>query len=368
MQLSGSVEVPSRSHRYLWCVLDGGPAELVAALHEQVCGRNALVVVDGGFWTHHGASLRPLLRAAGFKAVRVLAGGESMKTWRAAGSLAAWLIARGLDRSSVVVSIGGGATSDLVGFAASVALRGVPVIHVPTTLLAMADASVGGKTGVNLPTSKNMLGTFHHPDAVFAWPAALASLDQRTYRSGLAEVVKSAALDSESSLRTIEASLQALVDRGHDALMDALSISLALKSRIVSSDPTESGERALLNLGHTFGHAWEKSSRLGLDHGEAIASGLVAEARLGVGIGATAPEVVERLDRALSELGFSPVAHALPRETWTRALTSDKKRQGGSVTMALLKVAGEGFLKKIPVTDLIEWLESSRLVEPPNRS
>jgi shikimate kinase/3-dehydroquinate synthase len=349
-------------------VVNGGAGDLAATVAAQVNGRNALLVVDRGFWSHHRREVAGPMRAAGLSTLRQVVGGERIKTWRTAGALATWMIESRLDRSSVVVSMGGGATSDLVGFAASVTLRGVPVIHVPTTLLAMADASLGGKTGVNLPSAKNMLGTFHHPEAVIAWPDALKTLDARTYRSGLAEVVKSAALSGEDELSALEASVSGLLGRHREALLGALTTSLSLKARIVSRDPQEKAERALLNLGHTFGHTWEKQAQLNLDHGEAVAAGIVTEARMGADFGITPPQLVTRLERLLCALGFDTSARSLPVQTWSNGLVSDKKRVGNSVTMAFLRGPGHGVLQKILVSDLIEWLESSRLLIPPNRS
>jgi 3-dehydroquinate synthetase len=365
----GSVEIAGDDLRYQWQVLSGEHAELCAAIKTAVGNRRALFVVDGGFARHHWASLAPtLIPALSAHDAFVVAGGEKIKTLRMAEKLAGWMLDCGADRQTVVVTIGGGATSDLAGFAASMVMRGIAVIHCPTTLLAMADAALGGKTGVNTRHGKNTIGAFHQPNAVIAWTGALASLPARAFRSGLSEVVKSALLTGEEAMSGLEASMQAIVGRDQTAIRQALVMSCGLKAGIVSADAREGSVRKYLNLGHTLGHVWEWNCRSPrLTHGEAIARGLVCELALGEELGFVGSGLAARTRTLLEGAGFNCAPLPLSEGVWAAGLAADKKRNAGNVDLIALSAPGAAAIRPLLIKDLIEWLTSAMLVYQQDR-
>jgi len=233
----------------------------------------------------------------------------------------------GLLRADVVVAMGGGVVGDTAGFAAAVHYRGIDVVQVPTTLLAMVDSAIGGKTGVNLPEGKNLVGAFHQPIAVFANPRVLASLPDRDYRCGLGEIAKYALMGDDF----VSARVDALVARDPATLADVIARCAALKARCVEADELErSGRRAVLNYGHTLGHALETATGHSLQHGEAVAIGLVFAAHLATALERTPPDLAMRTESLVGALGL-PV-HAPPGVAAAELLTimkRDKKADGG---------------------------------------
>lgn len=294
------------------------------------------VVVDENVWSLHGERLRAVL-APHRPAFRVLPSGEQHKTLTMASELYGWLAQLRLERGERLVAVGGGVTGDLAGFVAATWRRGVPFVQLPTTLLAMVDSSVGGKVAVDLPEGKNLVGAFHPPALVLAETAVVATLPERERWCGLAEAVKTALLSGGGLFDLLEAGLDRLavgmpVD---DALLiDVLVRCLEYKAGVVSRDPLEHGERAVLNLGHTIGHALESAGRYAqLLHGEAVAWGLRSALRLsGIGPDDAAMRLVDRLPRR-SLRGIDP---ARVRE----ALGSDKKSVGGRPRFVLLEAPG----------------------------
>jgi shikimate kinase/3-dehydroquinate synthase len=280
------------------------------------------------------------------RSLHLVGPGEGAKTFAVLERVAAELLEAGIDRDSVVVGLGGGATTDLAGLAAALLARGVRWIAVPTTLLAMVDAAVGGKTAINLGSIKNPVGAFHHPAAVVIDPSLTRSEPDRTFRAAMAELVKTALIGDAALFEEIEARPRALLDRSPAALLDAVRRAVRVKARVVVQDPDEQGLRAVLNLGHTVGHAIEAASAGEISHGEAVAMGLEAALAIGVDQGVTPPDVQTRVVRTLRALELPPL-RSFDAEV-TRRVQFDKKRRGTAVQMVLLR--GVGCAEVIPIS------------------
>ncbi len=303
----------------------------------------------------HGAAATAALERAGWAVTRrLIPDGEASKTLSVWAALLDEVLAAGVDRRTPILALGGGVTGDLVGFAAASALRGLPFVQVPTTLLAMVDSSVGGKTGVNAVAGKNLIGAFHPPVLVWAALDTLRTLPDDELRCGLGEVVKHAVLSGEPALARCEALVGPLLARDPEALRSVVEDSIRVKAGVVQEDPFERGRRALLNLGHTVGHALEHALGYGaLRHGEAVALGLVAEAELARARGwATDPALASRLDTLVSRLGIPrPSAARLDPHALVRALAVDKKRERGTIRLAVPLEAGRVELRGVALAD-----------------
>jgi len=244
---------------------------------------------------------------------------------------------------------------DMAGFAAATYQRGVPHLQVPTTLLAQVDSSVGGKTAINHPLGKNMIGAFHQPVAVIADTRVLDTLPPRELAAGLAEVVKYGAIADEPFLAWIESHAQALLDRDPGSLAFAVRRSCEIKARIVAADELEGGVRALLNFGHTFGHAIETASGYGTYlHGEAVAVGMVLAARYSARAGRIAAADVDRLATLLARLGLPVAPPRIPVATWLELMGRDKKNEGGNITLILLDALGHAVIVKDSAAESLE--------------
>jgi 3-dehydroquinate synthase len=268
------------------------------------------------------------LESAGLSVARcAMPAGEAHKTLETVSDLYTQFLAAGLDRSGLVVALGGGVVGDVVGFAAATYMRGLPLAQIPTTLLAMVDSSVGGKTGVDLPAGKNLVGAFKQPVLVAIDPEVLATLPPADFRAGLAEVAKAGVISSPELFQRLE-------DGGTD-LSWIIREAVAVKVTVVEADPYERGRRVVLNLGHTFAHAFERLSDYQLRHGEAVAMGTAVAARLAVDLGHCSPAVSQRIIALLDHLGL-PTAPAdyEPEAVW-EAMTSDKKKQGKQLRFVL---------------------------------
>jgi 3-dehydroquinate synthetase len=273
--------------------------------------------------------------------------GERAKTWSVLGTLIEELVRRGLRRDGGVVALGGGTVGDVAGLAAALALRGVPVVHAPTTLLAACDSALGGKTAVDLPQGKNLAGAFHAPRLVLADTAVLATLPGRAFRSGLAEVVKTSFLDL--AFHRAMARLEGpLVAREPAAVSEAVYRSLRVKARVVAADPFErTGARASLNLGHTAGHALETASRHRLLHGEAVAWGLLAALRLSVARVGLAPHTADALAARVRLLARPPLPRPVELREAPRFLGADKKADRRGLVAVLLGGPGAVRLERV---------------------
>ena len=279
----------------------------------------------------------------GFTADRsvVLPPGERSKRWRSVEAILARAVALGLGRDGLMLGVGGGVVCDVTGLAASLFMRGCTLALVPTTLLAMVDASLGGKTGIDFRGGKNLVGTFHPASLVLVCPGALATLPDREFLSGLAEAIKTAVVGDPVLLDLLEARRGQVLARDPGLLAEVVRRCLLVKGGICEADPREGGRRMLLNLGHTFGHALESWSRFrGWTHGEAVAWGMGRAAALGLALGATDPGFARRLGALLAAYGYRLEAPAGLRELGP-ALRFDKKQRGGTLRFVVPRRAGD---------------------------
>lgn len=301
----------------------------------------------------HAAGLRPVVIADATVAALypdllraipriVFPSGEAFKSREQWAALTDLLLDAGHDRRTLIIAFGGGVTTDLAGFVAATFLRGVAWIAVPTTTLAMIDASVGGKTGVDTRHGKNLVGAFHQPRAVFADPAFLATLPREHLTHGLAEAVKHAAIASLPHWERLEREAEHLLARDLATLEAVIAESVAIKADVVRRDERESGLRAILNFGHTVGHALEHASDYRLPHGAAVALGLIGEARVGEFLGITASGTVDRIAALLSRLELPVTMPILvDHDRIAKAARQDKKNTDGQVRTVLLSRLGE---------------------------
>ncbi len=331
--LLGAWRVSGMGAGYDVRVLPGGLDALGEMLRARELRGPLALVSDSNVAPLYAARAAASLENSGY-AVRTLTipAGEEHKTIATVAGLWQQFLAAGLERGSTVLALGGGVTGDLAGFAAAAYLRGVRWAALPTTLLSMADASLGGKTGADLPQGKNLVGAFHPPALVLSDPLLLDSLPEGEQRSGLAEVVKHGLLADEALFTRCEAGWDSVRGRWAEIVRRAV----AVKIGFIQADPYEKGARAALNLGHTVGHAVELASAFRLRHGEAVAIGLVVEARLGEAHGITQAGLADRLAACLSGLGLPVEIPAwIDAETFLRALKVDKKNAAGQVRFAL---------------------------------
>ena len=268
--------------------------------------------------------------------------GEKFKTRESWAQLTDSLLQRGFGRDTGVVALGGGVTGDLAGFVAATYMRGVPYLQVPTTLLAMIDASVGGKTGIDMPQGKNLVGAFHPPVAVLADPCTLATLRESDYLSGLAEAVKHGLIADEAYFTWMEASAGELSRRHLPTLTRLIRRSVEIKAEVVAGDEREAGRRAILNAGHTVAHAVEQASKYEVAHGEAVALGLIAECELAERLGIASAGLRRRVAGLLGSLGLPErLPQGLERQLLLETMARDKKNRGGQIHFALVKGLGE---------------------------
>lgn len=310
--------------------------------------QNPIIVTDENVAKHHLVKIQTLFNA---KAVIVPAG-EEYKNLETISLLWNAFLENGLDRKSTVIALGGGVIGDMSGFAASTYMRGIDWIGVPTTLLSMVDASLGGKTGFDLPEGKNLIGSFHPPKLVMADPSLLLTLPDRELRSGMAEVVKHGIISDPD--------LFAMCQHGMDwvkaNLEEVVKRAIAVKINVIEEDPYEKGFRAALNLGHTVGHAVELVSRFELRHGEAVAIGTAAEARYAARIGLAGQSTVEAIESALAALGLPiHIPADMPRDKIIQAMRVDKKKNAKSIRFALPVKIGK--VELVNVDDLESVLE-----------
>ncbi|MEE2749983.1 MAG: 3-dehydroquinate synthase, partial [Myxococcota bacterium] len=268
--------------------------------------------------------------------------GEQAKQFVHYQGLVEELLSNGVDRNTLVVALGGGVTGDLAGFAAATLLRGLPFVQVPTSLLAMVDSSVGGKTGLNTSAGKNLVGAFHQPSHVQVDVSLLGTLSERDYRSGLGEVVKHAVIADADFFSWLEARVGEILERDVTVLSEVVARCCAIKAAVVARDELEAGERAVLNLGHTVGHALEAVAGFGaIPHGEAVGVGLVAESALGVEAGWTEPEVPVRIAALLERFGLPTELGPFPMDALERAVSMDKKTRRGKMKLPVATALGE---------------------------
>ncbi|PSQ91723.1 MAG: 3-dehydroquinate synthase [Proteobacteria bacterium SW_6_67_9] len=307
---------------------------------ELVGGATTLIVTNEAVAPLHGEAMRAAMPRARL-AHCVLPDGEQYKNWHTLERVYDAAIEHGCDRDATVVALGGGVVGDMAGFAAATYMRGISLIQIPTTLLAQVDASVGGKTGVNHPRGKNMIGAFYQPRAVIADTAVLATLPEREFRAGLAEVIKYGLLGDRALFEWLEDTIDALTARRRGALASAIERSCRDKAAIVGADEREQGQRALLNLGHTFAHAIE--ARVGYQgwlHGEAVAAGLCLAADLSQRLGLVDDDVRGRVAALVAAAGLPTTPPRVGRERLKASMAHDKKNRAGRLRFVLLDAIG----------------------------
>ena len=335
----GAFRVNGMGPAYDVRVIRGG----LTSLGEMVCRAGLkgplFLVSDAHTGPLYAETAAASLEGAGFRVAQAyLPAGEEHKTMETVQSLWQGFLAAGLERSSTLVALGGGVTGDLAGFAAATYLRGVRWVNVPTTLLAMVDAGLGGKTGANLPQGKNLVGAFHPPSLVLVDPDLLASLPQVELRNGLAEVVKHGLIGDPALFDHCAAGWEG-VTGNLDVLVRR---AMAVKIRLIQADPYEKGPREALNLGHTVGHALEKASGYRLRHGEAVSIGLVCETRLAERLGLARPGLADSVASVLAGLGLPVQLPAeIDPERLLEAMQYDKKKAGGSLRLSLPQRIGK---------------------------
>jgi 3-dehydroquinate synthase len=308
--------------------------------------KNAVFIVDRNVLKLHGGKLSP------YRLIEVEPG-EQQKTLTTVDAIYDRFLGWELDRSSTIVGVGGGMVCDIAGFVASTYLRGVTFGFVPTTLLAMVDASVGGKNGVNYHGYKNVVGTFNQPEFVLCDFAFLKTLPYDELKNGLAEAIKSALIGDKTLFNYIENNGKEISSLNDDAIQKVVHDSLNLKISIVSQDETEKGERRKLNFGHTIGHAVEKTT--GCSHGEAVSIGMVLSAKLSERKGALTKKDVERIEALLGYFEL-PVKFEGDREVIMDAIRKDKKREGEDIHFVLLDCIGKSRIERIKIDELREVL------------
>ena len=360
--MSRTVEIDLGERRYPIHVGAGilGERRLFAP---HVDGRHAFVVTDETVAPLYLDRLRPALADASGVDTHVIALGERHKTLDTFAAIQQTLVARRVARDGVVIALGGGVVGDIAGFAAACYQRGVDFLQVPTTLLAQVDSAVGGKTGVNLPGGKNLVGAFHQPRCVVSDTGTLATLDPREVRAGFAEVVKYGLIDDPDFFDWLEANATALLGLDDDALGTAVVRACERKAALVVADERESGVRALLNLGHTFAHAIETGTGYGTWlHGEAVAAGIVLAARMSHRMGWLAGQDCERIERLFARAGLPIRAPAaLSPERMLELMSVDKKIRRGRLRLILLRGIGEAVMTSEFDPELLhETLEAGR--------
>jgi 3-dehydroquinate synthase len=309
------------------------------------------VIADDRVAALHAAPVVESLARRAPTQLLTFATGETSKSRVTWATLTDALLASGMGRDGCIVALGGGVACDLAGFVAATYLRGIPLVQVPTSLLAMIDASIGGKTAVDAPAGKNLVGAFHAPRVVVIDSEVLDTLPDAQLRAGLAEAVKHAAIADADYLDRLPALADTLLARTADALDDVIGRSIEIKAAVVSEDPRETGRRAILNFGHTIAHAIETTSEYGIPHGFAVATGMVVEARIGEEAGVSEPGTAATLARILAALGLpTAVPQGLPPLALVDATRTDKKARVAQVRYALLQRPG-----RPAVTAAGEW-------------
>jgi 3-dehydroquinate synthase len=285
--------------------------------------------------------------------------GEAHKAWPALNSIFDSLLAEGCDRKTVLFALGGGVVGDITGFAAACYMRGVPYVQVPTTLLAQVDSSVGGKTAINHPLGKNMIGVFNQPLRVVADLDTLDTLPQRELIAGLAEVIKYGPIADDSFLGWIEANLDALLARDKAALAHAVRRSCEIKASVVMLDEREADRRAILNFGHTFGHAIETGLGYGAWlHGEAVGCGMVMATDLSARLGLVSAAYFERVRRVVERAGLPVTGPRLGAERYLELMRLDKKSTAGAIRFVVIAHPGQAQVRGAPDPVVREVLEA----------
>jgi len=366
--MNDPIFVRSRSGDYPVHVWPGAMDSVGGLAAERLAGRRIALIADDTVAELYAAEVLEALRSSGMTSSHfTFPAGEASKNRKLWSELTDRMLADGFGRDSAVVALGGGVTGDLAGFVAASYMRGLPVVQVPTSVVAMVDSAVGGKTGVDTPSGKNLVGAFHPPVAVVADPTVLKTLSTAQRSDGWVEAVKHGAIVDEAYLESLEVDGDRLVEGEPDAASRAVRRSVEIKAAVVSEDERESGKRMILNFGHTYGHALEAASAYCLGHGSAVAAGMVMEAELGEALGITRSGTADRLTEALEAIGVVPELSA--EIGWPRVedyILHDKKARGGEPRFVLLEKvgcveAGAGWSRPVNPDLVRRIFETSRL-------
>lgn len=318
--------------------------ELIAFLKKTKLGGKYAIITDSKVKKLYGNTLLKFLKKNGLNSdIFSFSEGEKSKNLQTVENLANTMIEKKFDRKDAIIALGGGVVGDLAGFLASIYMRGIPYIQVPTTLMAMVDSSVGGKTGVDLKTGKNLIGTFTQPKAVFIDSKYLASLPIKQIRCGLAEVIKYGVIKDVGLFKFIEQHLDKILKLEEKTLNQIIKRSVEIKAEVVQKDEKESGYRMILNYGHTFGHALEKRSGYKLLHGYAISIGMVLANEMAVAKKLLPKTIAERIKKLFKRAGLPT---STMKKLTLKDLQSDKKRQGAYINLILPKKIGQVIIHK----------------------
>jgi len=337
-------------------VIGPGPLSDTTLIHKYLAQPRAMVVTNTTVAPLFFEPLATALRSAGVEVLKAeLPDGERYKTWDTLNLVFDDLLKYRCERKTTIIALGGGVVGDIAGFAAASYQRGVPFIQVPTTLLSQVDSSVGGKTGINHPLGKNMIGAFYQPRLVIADTDTLKTLPLRELRAGLAEVIKYGLIWDAEFFAWIEQNLDKMLDRDPEALAQAVRRSCEIKALVVAQDERETGVRALLNLGHTFGHAIEAGLGFGeWLHGEAVAAGMVMAARLSQRMGDLSAQEVSRIECLLARTGLPVEGPRLGVDRYLELMGHDKKVEGGRLRLVLCKSLGRAHVSADFPRDCLE--------------
>ena len=329
----------------------GGVGRFIGRTH---AGARCAVLSDTNVAPLYADSVRSALQASGLPSeLLVFPAGERAKRVKSLQRTWEWLMHHGFDRgNTLVVALGGGVIGDLAGFAAATYMRGVRYVHVPTSLLAQVDSSVGGKTAINLPGAKNVVGSFHQPSLVYASLGTLTTLPTREYRCGLAEVLKHGVIRRPAILDMISEQVPAVVQRDPGLLEALVSQSCEVKRDVVERDEREAGERQVLNFGHTFGHAIEVASGHRKRHGEAVALGMLAACRVSEGLGLCDSSLRQSLTDCMKRIGLDTNLEPWWRPDLVAHMAKDKKMRDGSVNFITIERFGHVAIRPIPLDTL----------------
>ncbi|HEY9286669.1 MAG TPA: 3-dehydroquinate synthase [Candidatus Dormibacteraeota bacterium] len=334
------VEVPGAAYEV---VIGRSLSGLVESAARRFAGHGPILLVsDDRIFQAHGRPLVNRLTGIGVKAgVHLLPAGEPAKDLVVLAQIYHALAIEGVDRSGLIIALGGGTVGDVAGFAAATWMRGIRYLQVPTTLLAMVDSSIGGKTGINLPAGKNLVGAFHQPSGIFADLDSLFTLPDDDYRASIAEIIKAALVGDGAFVDWLQTNLSLLLERDPSALVEAVARAVAIKSRVVAADANETGQRAILNYGHTVGHALERALGFGaVRHGIAVAWGMEVAARMSTLIGRCPADVASVQHDLLRRAGLLATRPTVDRARLLDSLRHDKKAREGELRWVLLEDRG----------------------------
>jgi 3-dehydroquinate synthase len=342
------IRVSAAQGSYPVVIGDGAIDSLARELDALKLGPRRILVSSPRVWDFHGARFRKL---GADRTPILIEDGERYKNLNTVARILDALVKAQADRSTTLIAIGGGVIGDMVGFAAATYLRGIPIVHVPTTLLAQVDSAIGGKTGVNHPLGKNLIGSFHAPSLVVADPIVLDTLPRREFRAGLYEVIKYGVISDPTLLDRMRSSVTAIFNRDGDAIAPLVMASCRIKADVVSADERESGLRRILNFGHTVGHALEAVTKYKqFRHGEAIGYGMLAALNIGVARGLTPKSLLAEVEALIAQLGPLPSVSDISAKEVYAAIGRDKKVVAG--TLHFIAASDRG--KTVELTDVSE--------------